>query len=209
MSSKPFSPFCCKERHNITDCICMERRKNPWFQCDQWYCNRPRTNVSQMMHNLKRYPEFRCIASDRGCLRQQWGSHRDQHYESGINLPWMHNHHAQTIVYQLPFDCKEQEGLYHVCLSWGHFVWHVVITCLSVFAWLHNMHGKERKWVCFISVLTEKFTPNVWYILSNHLLIPLPHWVLDNLQFQAVFLAGVHPHYIAFVNPPQMDFYIR
>ena len=41
-----------KQYHNITACICMERRKNAWFECDWWYCNRPYTNVSQVMHNL-------------------------------------------------------------------------------------------------------------------------------------------------------------
>ena len=170
MNSKPFSPLCCKERNNITACICMEHRKNPWFECDQWYYNRQRTNVSQVMPNLKCYPEFRCIDTVTG---NAW--YCDEHHiginimKSGISvsLPSMHNHHAQTIVYQLSYDCKEQEDLHHVCLSWGHFIWHVVITCLSVFAWFQNMHVKERKWVCFISVLTEKFSPNVWYTHSQ------------------------------------------
>ena len=132
-------------------------------------------NHTRMYHrwctisNATLRPEFRCIDSDRGSLRQRRGSHRDQHYEPGISvsLPWMHNHHAQTVIYQLPYDCKEQEDLHHGCLSCGHFIWHVVITCLYVFAWFHNMHAKECKWDFFISVFTEKFAPNVWYTHSQ------------------------------------------
>ena len=144
-----FSPS-CKERHNITACICMERKKNPWFECNQRYCNRPCTYESQVMHNLKRYQELRCIDSDQECLRQQWRSHWDQHYESGISdsLPWMHNHHAQTIMYQPPYDCKEQEDLHHVCLSWGHLYLaccdhpFVCFCMVSQYAWKGTQMGR-------------------------------------------------------------------
>ena len=98
---KSCSPLSCKDGHNITACICTERRKKPWFDCDQRYCIRPCTNISQLTHNLKCYPEFRYIDSGRECLRQWWWSHRDQHYESGISvsLPWMYNHIKTTAFY--------------------------------------------------------------------------------------------------------------
>ena len=109
-------------------------------------------------------PRFRCIDIDRECLRQRWGSHRDQHYESGslsASLECMTLMHKQSYINFLMIARNKRTYIMYVCPE-DIFIWHVVITCLSVFACFHNVHEKERKWVGFISVLAEKFAQNVW-----------------------------------------------
>ena len=212
MSSEPFSPLCCKERHNITACICMERRKNPWFECDQWYCNRPNTNVSQVMHNLKRYPEFRCIDSD----RDAWDSNEDH---IGINImnqgslsaffeciTIMHKH---LCISFLMIARSKRTYIMYVCPGDILFGMMWSPACPFLHGFTICMERNANGSALFLFSLRNSHQMCDTHILSNHLLIPLPHWVLVSLKFQAVFLTGVHPHYIALVNPLQTDFYIR
>ena len=113
-------------------------------------CNRPCTNVSQVMHNLKCYPEVQMHRYWPGMLETaiRITSGSTLWIRVFVSFPWMHNPHAQIFVYQLPYDCKEQENLHHVCLSWGHLYLaccdHLLVRCCMVpqCAWKGTQMGR-------------------------------------------------------------------